>query len=137
MLEEVGLQLSHCHSMLEEVGLQLSLGHSMLGWSYRMTGQHWGQSSCPMSRHRSSLPLCSKTQLQGPPGVQLFLEEVGLEVGLGVGLACEEVLQQAGRSPKLAAVEPVPVLCARRSSCLELCPAGRFAPTGSERFMPG
>jgi hypothetical protein len=107
MLEEVGLQLSHCHSMLEEVGLQLSLGHSMLGWSYRMTGQHWGQSSCPMRTPAMHQPLW-------PPGMHLFLEEVGLEeVGLGVGLAIEEGGPeggQGGRSAKLAAVDPAPRL---------------------------
>jgi hypothetical protein len=69
-----------------------------------------------------------------PPGMHLFLKEVGLEeVGLGVGLAIEEGGPeggQGGRSAKLAAVDPAPWLSARRSSCLELCPAGRFAPTG-------
>jgi hypothetical protein len=69
-----------------------------------------------------------------PPGMHLFLEEVGLEeVGLGVGLAIEEGGPeggQGGRSAKLAAVDPAPWLSARRSSCLELCPAGQIAPTG-------
>ena len=69
-----------------------------------------------------------------PPGMHLFLEEVGLEeVGLQVGLAIEEGGPeggQGGRSAKLAAVDPAPWLSARRSSCLELCPAGQIAPTG-------
>jgi hypothetical protein len=59
--------------------------------------------------------VCSKTQLQVPPGVQLLLlallevvqvgrVEVVLEVGLEVGLGRAEVLQQVGRSPREAAV---------------------------------
>ena len=49
-----------------------------------------------------------------PPGMQLFLKEVGLEeVGLQVGLAIEEGGPeggQGGRSAKLAAVDPAPWL---------------------------
>ena len=91
-------------------GLLLQTMSRLTQLTHWLTGEHWGQSSCPMRTPAMHQP-------PWPPGMHLFLEEVGLEVGLGVGLRVGLAIEeggpeggQAGRSPKLAAVEPVPVL---------------------------